>query len=111
MHGNSRKDVPDPCDFTGVLGGRQQPAVARLRSLGQFHLDHFHGFHLSLVLEQQGVKVPLVVPTTKISRSELKNEITSRGDVIWADASLTGIVRKPSFLCPAVEGEDGPVAQ
>jgi len=82
-----------------------------LGTLGQFDFDHFDHILCRLLCKQVRIEYPVWRAATKITGSDLPDQITTVLKVPLADPTLAGVVGKISEFRAPVECHHGIAAQ
>src|SRR5690606_5077495 len=105
MNGDTWLYMPDPGYFLGIFGGGQDTAMARFGPLGQFNLDHLHLWPQRIFTRSGIIKRPITISASKITGTDLPDKVAPMLQMIVADSTFPGIVRKISHFSSLVHGQ------
>ena len=111
MHG--RRDAIDAHrhaarerDFRCDLGGRQNPAVARLGALRQLDRDHLDLIFGGLSSEFLVVETAVGIAAAEIAGSDLPDQIAAEFAVMHRNRAFAGVVREAALFRAMIERPD-----
>ena len=94
-------------DFRCDLGRGQDPAMAGLGPLAEFHLDHLDLRIGGVFGELRRIKPAIRCPAPEIARANFPHQITTMFAVIGRHATFAGIVKEPARLRALVQCTNG----
>ena len=78
--------------------------MAGFGTLGKLDLDHFYNIIGGSLRKFIGIKITLLITAAEVACANLPDQISTTNQMVGANSSFTGVMRKSTVFCRFVKG-------